>query len=118
MALNHERLDAYQRALDFLELADRVVQDLPQGRAHLGDQLARASTSVVLNIAEGAGRQGPLDKRRFYVMARGSAMESAAILDILARLQLLSPDAHVAGKAVLERIVSMLVVLSKNLERA
>jgi len=56
MTLDHERLDVYRLALDFLVFAHQVLETLPRGRAHLSDQLTRASTSIVLNIAEGAGK--------------------------------------------------------------
>ena len=65
MTFDHERLDVYQHALDFLALADATVAALPRGRGHLADQLARASTSIVLNIAEGAGKFSKADKRRY-----------------------------------------------------
>ncbi len=52
---DHEKLDAYQRAIEFLDLVDRILEATPKGRAHLKDQLDRAATSVVLNIAEGSG---------------------------------------------------------------
>jgi four helix bundle protein len=39
--------------------------------------------SIVLNIAEGAGRFSPADKGRFYAIARGSATECAAIVDVV-----------------------------------
>ena len=55
MAFAHERLDVYGLALDFLVVAHDVIERLPRGRGHLVDQLTRASTSIVLNIAEGAG---------------------------------------------------------------
>src|SRR5262245_54528661 len=51
----HERLDVYKAVLDFLNLADEVVEHLPRGRGNLSDQLQRASTSILLNLAEGAG---------------------------------------------------------------
>jgi four helix bundle protein len=53
MPLDHERLDVYRLALDFVVLANEVIKTLPRGRSHLADQLTRASTSIVLNIAEG-----------------------------------------------------------------
>ena len=56
MPFAHEKLDVYNLALDFLAFADEVVGQLPRGRGHLADQLARASTSIVLNLAEGAGK--------------------------------------------------------------
>jgi hypothetical protein len=43
MILDHERLDVYRLALDFLVLANQVLETLPRGRGHLCDQLTRAS---------------------------------------------------------------------------
>jgi four helix bundle protein len=78
--LDHERLDVYQLSLDFMAFGNGVIEGLPRGRSHLADQLTRASLSIVLNIAEGAGKHSKPDKRRYYVTARGSATESAALL--------------------------------------
>ena len=54
--LQCERLDVYRVALEF----HRSIMPLKHARgiADLRDQLLRASESVVLNIAEGAGREG------------------------------------------------------------
>ena len=52
--LSFQRLDVYQRALEFLDQCDIIIEQLPSGRAHLKDQLDRAATSIVLNVAEGA----------------------------------------------------------------
>lgn len=49
----------------------------------LKDQLRRATSSIVLNIAEGAGRFHKNDKKNFYLIARGSANECVAILRLL-----------------------------------
>jgi four helix bundle protein len=57
MVLDHERLDVYHLALDFLVFANGIIGALPRGRSHLADQLARASLSIVLNLAEGEARQ-------------------------------------------------------------
>jgi len=64
----HEKLDVYNLALDFIALADEFVENLPRGRGHLADQLGRASTSIVLNLAEGAGKFSKPDKRRYYMI--------------------------------------------------
>ena len=58
----HEKLDVYKAALAFLETADRILEEVPRGRGHLGDQLDRAATSIVLNVAEGAGEFSPAEK--------------------------------------------------------
>ena len=49
---------------------------------HLKDQLSRSSSSVCLNVAEGAGRDTPADQRRFYTIAFASLRESQAVLDL------------------------------------
>ena len=79
----------------------------------LADQLRRASLSIPLNIAEGAGKLTEADKARFYAIARGSAMESAAILDCCRVLQLLSLEQVRAGKALLGRLVAMLTKMTR-----
>jgi len=117
MSFDHERLDVYQLALDFLVAADDIVERLPRGRGHLADQLSRAATSIVLNIAEGAGKYSHGDKRRYYLTSSGSTTECAAILDVLLRLRLIQSEEHGRAKGVLDRIMSMLVKLAKSQER-
>ena len=82
-ALAHEKLDVYQCAIQFLALAVTAIENLPSGYASIADQLRRAAFSIVLNIAEGCGKTSVTDKKRFYSMARGSAMECGAIFDAL-----------------------------------
>jgi len=114
--LAHERLDAYKASIDFLAIADEVSGSLPKGRAYLADQLRRAATSIALNIAEGAGEFAAREKARFYRMARRSATECGAVLDVCARLGLGGAAQRLAtGKALVHRIVSMLTVLVKRL---
>ena len=114
--LDHERLDVYRLALDFLVLANGIIEGLPRGHSHLADQFTRASMSVVLNVSEGAGKLSKPDKRRFYLTARGSATESAALLDVCLRLELIDPAQHKAGKEMVVRIVSMLIRLAQACE--
>lgn len=116
MVLDHERLDVYQVALDFLVFANQVIEGLPRGRSHLCDQFTRASTSIVLNLAEGAGKHSKADKRRFYLTARGSATQSAALLDVCSKLRLLDEAGHRAGRDMVVRIVSMLIKLAQACE--
>src|SRR6476469_335165 len=113
MVLDHERLDVYHLALDFLVVANGVIDALPRGRSHLCDQFTRASTSIVLNLAEGVGRHSKADKRRYYLTARGSATESAALLDVCLRLKLIDEVGHKTGKDMLVRVVSMLIKLAQ-----
>jgi four helix bundle protein len=103
--LDFERLDVYRLACEFQSLAFRVAA--PAGTV-CRNELERASLSIVLNIAEGAGRRSAAEKARFYVIARGSATESAALLDVLALNRRISTSDARAGRAQLIRIVHML----------
>ena len=80
--LEHEKLDVYRAAIQFIRMAYETAENLPRGNGHLGDQLRRAAISIPLNIAEGAGEFSPADKARFYRMALRSSTECAAILDV------------------------------------
>jgi four helix bundle protein len=106
--LSHERLDAYRCALDLHVVVRRLVADIGRGQTDIVDQLTRASRSLVLNIAEGAGRTGQRDRQRHWAIARGSALECAAALDVLAAEQTLTAAAIAPAKALLERVVAML----------
>ena len=71
-----EDLDCYKLALQVFREAYRVVDLLPpEEKYNVADQLRRAATSILLNIAEGYGRYHYLDSLRFYYIARGSIME-------------------------------------------
>ncbi len=113
---DHEKLDVYRAALEFVVVAAEVVEHLPRGRAYLADQLQRAATSVPLNIAEGAGEFSSKEKARFYRMARRSATECAAVFDVCARLELIDGATHDAGRDLLLRVVAMLTVMCRRCE--
>ena len=90
--MNFRKLDVYQFAVRHLPLASEIAGSLPPRHSGLADQLRRASLSVPLNIAEGSGKTSAPDQRRFYAMARGSAMECAAIVDACVALKLIEPE--------------------------
>jgi four helix bundle protein len=106
--LDFERLDVYRCAIDFLALAVRITDRMPRGQGDLRDQLRRASTSIPLNIAEASGKMGDADRARFHAIARGSALECAAILDILRLLGAATHEDAEEGKSLLSRVVAML----------
>ena len=106
--LSFQRLDVYQRAIEFLSLAIDIVDELPRGHAARADQLIRAAESIVRNIAEGAGRWSDADGAKHYKISRGEAMESAASLDVLNLRKLVKPEKVARGIQLLEGIVAML----------
>jgi four helix bundle protein len=106
-SLDHEKLDVYQNSLKFITWTVPLLDKLPRGVSVRG-QLDRASTSVPLNIAEGNGKFTPADRCRFFDTARGSALESAACLDVMVAKGLAESGEIQAGKVELVKIVSML----------
>lgn len=109
---DHEKLDVYRESLAFIAWLEPLVQQLPKSIA-VRDQLDRASTSIVLNLAEGNGKFTQADRCRFFDMSRGSALECAAALDVLVAKRLWESAVAEAGKERLRKVVSMLVGLIK-----
>src|SRR5437762_12491965 len=81
--LSFQKLDVYRCSVEFLALSTTLAQNLPKGHAGLAEQLRRAALSIPLNIAEAVGRASEADAVRHHAIARGSAMECAAIVDAL-----------------------------------
>lgn len=117
MRFDHEQLDVYAAAMDFVALAYEIIDALPAGQGELADQLRRASISIVLNIAEGAGEFSKAEKARFYRIARRSATECAAVIEIGRRLEFVGPDPAGSARELLLRVVSMLTNLVRALHR-
>ena len=110
-SFDHEKLSVYQEAIKFVVWSDAILATLPKTLA-VHDQLDRAATSISLNIAEGNGKYTAADRCRFFDIARGSALECAACLDVLVAKKKLAEAGP--GKAILVRIVSMLVGLIRS----
>jgi four helix bundle protein len=110
---DHEKLRVYQDTLDFINWLQPVLISIPKGLA-VCDQLDRASTSILLNIAEGNGKFTERDRCKFFDNARGSALECAACLDVLVVKSVLAQDLALRGKDQLAGIVSMLVGLIRS----
>jgi four helix bundle protein len=102
------KLDVYKCALEALPIAYKFA-DLAD--AETKRQLKRAALSINLNIAEGSGRSGD-DQRQFYRIARGSALESGAVLDAIVALGLVEMAQITRLENLLVRIVSMLTRMS------
>ena len=109
--MSYERLDVYQCSIKFLMIAHGICNDLPRGHSSLADQIRRASVGIPLCIGEGAGKRTKADCRRFFDIARGSAMECAAAVDVCRALELIGNDRASEAKTLLHRIVAMLTKL-------
>jgi four helix bundle protein len=104
---HHEKLTVYQRALQFAGWSQVLIDSLTK-KTSTRDQLERAGDSIALNIAEGNGKFSQKDRARFFQIAHGSALESAACLDLFVARGCCGASAITNGKAMLEEIVKML----------
>ena len=111
---DHEKLVAYQRSIQFVAWASKLLEQLPPKLA-VSDQLDRASTSVPLNLAEGNGKYTAPDRCRYFENARGSALECAACLDVLVAKGQCTADQIQSGKGILHETVCLVVGLIKSL---
>ena len=116
-SLAAERLDVYRVAVEFQSVAARLLSNRRLGST-LRDQVDRASVSIVLCIAEGAGRRTSREQAHFFTIARGSATECAAVLDVLEARGLIAPAVYRHGRGLLVRIVQMLSRLIARQGRA
>ena len=112
---DHEKLEVYQSAVEWVALAQQIVDGMLNAKGHgpLADQLQRAASSITLNVAEGAGEFSPAEKSRFYRIAKRSATECAAALDVAQRRCCIDHTHFSRGRALLLRIVGMLVKLAQ-----
>jgi len=110
----YEKLDVYQCSMEFLATAFLLIDKLPKGFAHLGDQLKRAGLSVPLKIAEGSGKSSPQERRRFFEIARSSALECSAIINCARTLRLADQGLLERNRSLIFRTVQMLSKLTSK----
>ena len=111
-----EKLNVYRKAKVFNDLIKVEVLSNPNLDKTFRDQIKRASISVALNIAEGAGRFSKADKRNFYVVARGSLAECVVILDLLQSDEIVSAEKYNSFYIIAEEISKMLYAMIRELE--
>jgi four helix bundle protein len=114
MTFGHEQLDVYRAAIEYVGWSYRLCEQLKGKHHNAKDQLLRASQSIPLNIAEGNGKPTNGERRRFFEIARGSALECGAIQDVLEVCGALSSQENVEAKKILDRIIAMLTKLGNR----
>jgi four helix bundle protein len=110
LKLNHQKLDVYAFSRQFVLECYRLTKILPaEEKFGMVTQIRRAALSVHLNIAEGASRKSPAERKRYYEISRGSIVEIDAALDITKDLDYLeSYDLEKLGRQWLKPLKSYL----------
>ena len=83
-----KRLDAWRRSQKLAGTIYRLTSGFPGvERYGLSSQMRRAAVSISANIAEGCGRQGDMELRRFVRISLGSLSELECELLLAADLR-------------------------------
>ena len=105
-------LDAQLLTLDLIRALRPLCEQIARSSADLADQLRRAATSVMLNLAEGVRRTGR-DKKRAYRIAAAEAQETKITLEVALAWGLLD-DAQVAAvRALADRVGRVTYALAR-----
>ncbi|MCB9247016.1 MAG: four helix bundle protein [Flavobacteriales bacterium] len=100
-------LKVYQKALEIYEEVHRLCLKI-DARPYFKDQFGRAGLSIPLNIAEGASRFSAKDRRRFYIISRGSVYECVVLTELLF-------NQHLIGEQTRDQLIERLLEVSKML---
>ena len=116
MAFAFEKLQVYQKSVDFADQICQHTEQFSRGYGFLVDQLNRAALLISANIAEGNGRFTKPDRKHFFGIARGSVQECVPLQELAHRRKILEKESHDEMKSHLEEISRMLSGLINGLE--
>ena len=112
-----QKLEVYQLGLDFVDKVYELTIKLPDSeRFNLRSQIERASTSIVLNIAEGSTGQTNLEQNRFLGMALRSYLETVACLDLIARRRYIQSELLGSTREIGHRLFVKLQAFRQSLK--
>lgn len=111
-----EKLDVWQKAIDFADLVYAKTKSFPADeRFGLTNQMRRAAVSVSSNIAEGSARISDADFARFVEIATGSLFEVVSESTVAKRQDYLSNESFAAIYKAAEQQGRMLSGLRRTL---
>ena len=110
----YEDLLLWQKAMQLAKMVYLLQKGLPKEEIYgLGDQIRRAVVSVSSNIAEGYGRGGDAEFKRFLAISRGSLFELKTQLQLAEGVGLLNINEEVWN--LIEEVGKLINGLSKTL---
>jgi four helix bundle protein len=113
---NFEKLEAWQRAVDFVDLVYATTRGFPREEVFgLAMQMRRAAVSVSSNLAEGSSRSSRADFARFTEIVTGSLFEVISQSVIANRQGLLSEKDFLSAYEAAEKLGRMLNGLRTSL---
>lgn len=108
-AFRFKNWSVYKEAKSLFLLIVKIAHKLPSEYKYtIGDQVIRSSLSIVLNIAEGSGKESDKELNRYFNIAMGSVNETLAVIDVL-------HDLRIADTEKIEGAEKLCVSISKQL---
>jgi len=109
MSFKFERLEVWQRAIEFANAMFDIADALPQRyQFSLGEQLRKASLSIPTNIAEGSGRDSPKGASYFYSISKGSVYECVSLMVMIGKRGLLDQETYQRHATEANEIAAMI----------
>ena len=86
--LSHKKLEVYKLSMCLVKDIYELTESFPKHELYsLVNQTRRAAISVSSNIAEGASRTSPKEKKRYYEIARSPVAEIDTQIEIAIHLK-------------------------------
>ena len=113
---NFQELAVWNKAHELALAIYRITSDFPPEELYtLTSQLRRAALSIPSNIAEGCGREGPAELRRYLRISRGSSSEVEYQLLLARDLAYIDEIAYKELSSQVRQIRQMLTGLIRRL---
>jgi len=107
----------YKDAQKLFSLLLQIVKKLPREyRYELGSQLLRSGLPIILNVAEGSGKQSEKELNRFIETSLGSLYETLANIDTLKSNDLASEEDFLTTRDMIANICNQLGGFKKKLD--
>ena len=117
MSFRFRKFPIYPDLRKFIIEIYKLANGLPkQEQFELASQLRRASSSILLNIAEGSMKKSDAEFNRFIMISIGSLSEVVAILDILLDQKYITSSKHSEFLLKCEDITKRLYGFSRKLK--
>jgi four helix bundle protein len=114
----HKNLLVWQKSIDFIPVVYALSKQFPdEEKFGLVSQLQRATTSISINIAEGAARMSDKEFLRFAYIASGSISEVDTLLIIAHKLKYIIEEEYLSVSKLLDEISALLGGLIKMLKQ-
>ena len=98
---------AFETALEVIAALKPIVPEIRRHSGEVARQIVESASSVAANLAEGNGREGA-DRRRFFRIAAGSALETRAHLRVALAWGWLEAKDFADVDALLDREIAIL----------